>query len=175
MKRALANPVLTRHDIPTINPDIVDVTSVFNPGAVEFEGEYLLLVRVQTRGRETFLMAARGEDGVKFEVKPEIVRIQGLEKVKEKIFHVYDPRITKINDIYYIVFAADITDKCCLGIAKTRDFESFELVNLNTDVDSRNGVLFPEKINGRSLMLQRPNRVKLISGVTTGSDIMRMN
>ena len=32
MKRYDKNPILTREDIPDIPPDLVDVTSVFNPG-----------------------------------------------------------------------------------------------------------------------------------------------
>ena len=36
----------------------------------------------------------------------------------------------------------------------------------------RNGVLFPERHSGRFLRLERPNRVQLAGGVTTGSEIV---
>ncbi len=52
------SPILTREDIPDVSPDIVDATSVFNPGAVLFQNRHWLMLRVQTRGRETFLVMA---------------------------------------------------------------------------------------------------------------------
>lgn len=58
LTRCLHNPVLTRCDIPDIPPHVVDATSVFNPGAVMYEDSHLLLLRVQTRGRETRLIAS---------------------------------------------------------------------------------------------------------------------
>jgi len=61
---------------------------------------------------------------------------------------------------------------CRLGIARTRDFASFELVSFDAQADSRNGVLFPEKIGGMFARLERPNRVTLKSGVTSGSEIV---
>ncbi len=48
-KRCERNPILTRKDIPAISPHLTDVTSVFNPGAVKFKSEYLLMLRVQCR------------------------------------------------------------------------------------------------------------------------------
>ncbi|MCB9857738.1 MAG: glycoside hydrolase family 130 protein [Phycisphaerales bacterium] len=172
MNRSSANPILTRRDIPDVPPRIVDVSSVFNPGAAFWRGRYFLLLRVQTRGRETVLMVAESGDGERFSVRPSIVNIDGLESVGARIFHVYDPRLTAIDDCVYVVFAADTDGGCRLGIARTVDFESFELVSFGANDDVRNGVLFPERLNGRFVRLERPNRVALDSGVTTGSEIV---
>lgn len=172
LKRSSANPILTRRDIPDVPPVAVDVSSVFNPGAIYWRGRHHLLLRVQTRGRETLLMIADSADGERFTVRPRIVKIAGIETVGATIHHVYDPRLTAIDDCVYVVFAADTDNGCRLGIARTSDFESFELVSYGAESDVRNGVLFPEKIAGRYARLERPNRVALESGVTTGSEIV---
>ncbi|MBU0637616.1 MAG: glycoside hydrolase family 130 protein [Planctomycetes bacterium] len=171
MKRSPANPILTRTDIPDIPPDVVDVSSVFNPGAIRVGDRDLLLLRVQTRGRETVLMVAESGDGERFSVRPRIVEIAGLKTVAERLYHIYDPRLTRIDDTIFVVFAADTDSGCRLGVAQTVDFESFELVGFGGPEETRNGVLFPERLEGRFLRLERPNRVQLAGGVTTGSEI----
>ncbi len=172
MRRAEENPILTREDIPDVPPQVVDPTSVFNPGALEWKDGVMLLLRVQARSRETFLMPAWSPDGVNFEVFSRIVEIQGLEEVGEPIYHVYDPRLTLLEGAVYVVFAADIEGACRLGVARTEDFEKFELVSFDRKGDSRNGVLFPEKVGGRYLRLERPNRLQLEGGPTSGEEIV---
>ena len=159
MRRSAKNPIITRADIPGLPPNIVDVSSVFNPGAIRLGADYLLLLRVQTRGRETVLMAAESSDGERFVVRPRIVEIEGLDAVKENVYHVYDPRLTRIDDAVYAMFAADVDGACRLGLARTEDFERFQLVSFGGGEDVRNGVLFPEKGGGRFLRLERPNRI----------------
>ena len=172
MKRDDANPILTRRDIPDIPPLVVDITSVFNPGAVRFDGHDFLLLRVQTRGRETILMAARRDDSGTIEIRPQVVEIEGLEEVEEKIFHIYDPRLTKIGDTVFVVFAADTERGCRLGIARTRDFIRFELVGFSPRDEVRNGVLFPEQMGGRYLRLERPNHPARAGDPPCGSEIV---
>src|SRR5262249_11627410 len=49
--------------------------------------------------------------------------------------------------------------------------DRLELVSFGT-ADARNGVLFPEKVGGRYLLLERPNRTRLEGGVTSGDEIV---
>ena len=171
MERYLNNPVVKRIDIPEILPHLNDVTSVFNPGAIKFEDKILLMLRVQNRARETFFVMAESKDGLQFNVEDKIILWQGIETVNETIFHVYDPRITKLEDVYYIMFAMDMESGCHLGLGKTIDFKLFEFVGVVSNEDNRNGVLFPEKISGKYLRLDRPNLVQLEDGPITGSRI----
>lgn len=164
-------PILTRKDIPDIKGKIKDVTSVFNPGAIKFNDQYLLLLRVQKRSRGTITMVAKSGDGVNFEVENKIVEFKGIEEVEETIYHCYDPRITQIDDQYYVMFAMDMEDRCSLGLAQTEDFEKFDFMGIVSSGDVRNGVLFPEKINGKYLRLDRPNKTALDGGPTSGSTI----
>jgi len=166
------NPILTRRDIPEIRPGLVDVSSVFNPGAVRCGHEIVLMLRVQNRGRETFFLVARSRDGVDFQVEDRIVSFNGIEKVPGPIYHCYDARITELEGKYYLVFAMDLDGACRLGLAVTADFDSFDFLGLISGDDNRNGVLFPEKFGGRYLRLDRPNRVPLADGPLSGNTIV---
>jgi beta-1,4-mannooligosaccharide/beta-1,4-mannosyl-N-acetylglucosamine phosphorylase len=116
-------------------------------------------------------MIARSRDGIKFEVDPAIVSFEGIERVTETIYHCYDPRLTKIENSYYVMFAMDMENRCSLGLAKTDNFKDFEFLGIVGDGDVRNGVLFPEKINDKYMRLERPNKVALDGGPTSGSSI----
>jgi beta-1,4-mannooligosaccharide/beta-1,4-mannosyl-N-acetylglucosamine phosphorylase len=170
--RAEKNPILTRDDIPAARHDLVDVSSVFNPGAIRFDDRDRLLLRVQTRGRTTVLMAADETETGDFIVRPRVSEIDGLDAAARGIFHVYDPRLTMIDGTIHVVFAADTDEGCRLGIARTTDLERLELVSYDADGDRRNGVLFPEKIGGRFVRLERPNDVTTPGTAATGSTIV---
>jgi beta-1,4-mannooligosaccharide/beta-1,4-mannosyl-N-acetylglucosamine phosphorylase len=169
--RSPRNPILTRADIPAVLPDFADVSSVFNPGAIRFGGRTLLMLRVQSRGRRTALVMAESEDGVRFRVAGEPVVFRGIERAGEKLHHLYDPRLTRLGDTVYIVFAADTETGCKLGVGSTTDFRTFDFIGLGSHPDIRNGVLFPEKWGGRFVRLDRPNRSALEGGVTSGDEI----
>ncbi|MBI4879365.1 MAG: glycoside hydrolase family 130 protein [Planctomycetes bacterium] len=172
LARSPANPILTRADVPPIPPRLVDPTSVFNPGAVHFRGRHRLLLRVQARSRETFLVPAESEDGVRFTVARRFVELPGLERAGRPIYHVYDPRLTCAGDDCYVLFAADTDGACLTGVARTRDFERFELLGIDAGQDTRNAVLFPEKVGGRFLRLERPNRPQAPGEPPSGDEII---
>jgi|WetSurMetagenome_2_1015567.scaffolds.fasta_scaffold295233_1 beta-1,4-mannooligosaccharide/beta-1,4-mannosyl-N-acetylglucosamine phosphorylase len=171
MERSPNNPILTRDSIPPIPPDLLDVTSVFNPGAIKHNNTYILLTRVQSRSRETSFVLAESPDGEHFTMRNEIVRFEGMEKIGKRVYHVYDPRMTRLDEVVYIMFAMDMEGACHLGLACTKDFTRFTFLGITTDDDTRNGVLFPEQVGGRYLRMERPNRSDVDGGVRTGSTI----
>ena len=171
MKRHTTNPILTRGDIPHIPPELVDVSSVFNPGAIKDGDIYRLMLRVQSRSRETFMVMAESRDGVNFIVENKIVDFKGIEKLSDKVFHIYDARISHIEGRFYIMFAMDMQDGCQLGLGVTDDFKSFDFLGITSSEDIRNGVLFPEKINGKYYRMDRPNKSRHSGGPTSGSTI----
>lgn len=171
LTRSSHNPIITRSDIPSIAPDLVDVSSVFNPGAIKFNGRYLLLLRVQNRGRETFIVKAESDNGIDFTVDDTIVEFRGIEQVKEQIYHIYDARITRLEGHYYIMVAMDMDSGCRLGLGRTDDFQEYDFLGIASEGDNRNGVLFPEKINGKYARFDRPNVVQLEGGPTSGNAI----
>jgi beta-1,4-mannooligosaccharide/beta-1,4-mannosyl-N-acetylglucosamine phosphorylase len=169
--RSLANPIIDRRDIAIEDVRLRDPSSVFNPGAVMHEGRFLLLLRVQSRGRETFLVTARGDDGVAFDIADRITPIAGIDSVPGTVFHVYDPRITRLEGLYYVTLALDTDRGCRTALATTSDFERLELIGIVTDDDARNAVLFPEKIGGRLRMLDRPNVAQPGGNPASGNEI----
>lgn len=171
MHRHSKNPIITRQSIPGTIPDLADVTSVFNPGAVKDGDVYRLMLRVQSRSRETFLVMASGWDGVNFEVENKVVHFRGIENVKDRIYHIYDARITRLEGRFYIMFAMDMDSGCQLGLGVTDDFNEFGFIGITSTEDIRNGVLFPERVNGKYLRMDRPNKARHTGGPTSGSTI----
>ncbi len=171
MERYKNNPIIKRENIPEIKSYIKDPSSVFNPGATKYNDIIKLMLRIQNRARETFFVMANSEDGINFSVENKIVEFKGIEEVKEKIYHCYDARITRIDNFYYIMFAMDMEEGCKLGLAQTEDFEQFEFMGIVSENDVRNGVLFPEKINGKYMRLERPNKFQVEGGPKTGTQV----
>jgi beta-1,4-mannooligosaccharide/beta-1,4-mannosyl-N-acetylglucosamine phosphorylase len=172
MKRHAANPVIRREDIRSTHSSLCDVSSVFNPGGIMFQGKFLLLLRVQNRARETFLVKAISEDGIKFHVEDEPVPMQGLERFPHRIFHIYDPRITHLEGSYHVICAMDTDNGCFLGWFTTYDFHELFFQGLVSQTETRNGILFPERFGGEFLRFERPNASIMAEGVKTGSMIM---
>jgi beta-1,4-mannooligosaccharide/beta-1,4-mannosyl-N-acetylglucosamine phosphorylase len=172
MRRSPVNPILTRDDVPDVKPLVHDISSVFNPGAARWRGRDLLLLRVQTRGRETLWMPAWSDDGVRFDVEPRVIDIAGLDAVGEPVHHAYDPRLTVIGDELIVAFAVDTDDACRVAVAKGASLDALTLVSYDTTRDSRNAVVFPELVGGRYLRLERPNRVARDGVVPSGAEIV---
>jgi beta-1,4-mannooligosaccharide/beta-1,4-mannosyl-N-acetylglucosamine phosphorylase len=137
-----------------------------------YKNQYLLLLRVQNRGRETYTLKALSDDGVTFEVSNKKIEFAGLDKETETIFHIYDPRITQIENDFYVMVAMDMEGKCSLGLIHTLDFETYTYMGNVGEGDIRNGVLFPEKIDGKYYRMDRPNKVALEGGVSSGNTIV---
>ncbi|MDJ0835295.1 MAG: glycoside hydrolase family 130 protein [Acidobacteriota bacterium] len=171
MKRFVNNPILSPRELPGAPPRLADVSSVFNPGAVRFNNGVTLLLRVQNRGRETFLLTAHGDDGFHFQVNPEPVVFRGLDRLPHLPYHIYDPRITPLADRFLITLALDTDAGCLTGLAETRDFETFRFLGLTGDEECRNAVLFPRTFDGAYLRLDRPNTLRRADAPPTGDTI----
>jgi predicted GH43/DUF377 family glycosyl hydrolase len=102
---------------------------------------------------------AESKDGYHFKPWPKPVDMPyGNPEFKEYAGSmIYDPRVTKIGDVYYIVHAAHSGHTCRLSLVKTEDFKKFQWMGFISETDNRNGVLFPEKINRLYARLDRPN------------------
>ena len=160
IRRYPGNPVLAPKDVPYPSD------SVFNPGVAKYRGQYVMIFRndyLQDSSRPygpgnhfagTNLGLAFSDDGIAWEVESK--PFLPLENVRtDEVSRIYDPRLTIIGDVAYICFAMDTRHGLRGGIAKTTDFEDFEIISLSAP-DNRNMVLFPEKIGGRYCRLERP-------------------
>lgn len=168
------NPILTCHNVNKvwIEPHL-KTTTVHNSGIVEYKGNTLMLFRSHLRNGMSVIGKAISNNGIdnwKVAPKPTMVpcskndnhsnlcRIEEL--MENEAGGVEDPRITQIDDSYYITYSAyhsKIQNKVRVSLAATNDFEELTRFGPVIDVDMRNVVIFPEKINGRYVALFRPN------------------
>ena len=147
------NPILTKADIP------YKVETVHNAGVVKHNGRYIMLFRSHLDTGRSIIGIAESEDGFNFKARPEPFMTPSKKPpfCEYEEYSVEDPRITFLEGEYYITYSAYSAHGVRIGLAKTADFESVERVAFITETDYRNTVLFPEKINGRYVRLDRPH------------------
>ncbi len=150
--RYKGNPIIDCNDIP------YSANTVFNAAACKFEGKYILLLRIEDLSGYSHFTLAHSEDGYNFIVddKPWLTPSQDPEYEIYERFGVEDPRITKIGDRFYITYTAFGPHGPRVGIGYTKNFKSFKRISLATEVENKDAVLFPEKINGHYVMIDRP-------------------
>jgi predicted GH43/DUF377 family glycosyl hydrolase len=153
VKRYEGNPILTQNDVP------YKVETVHNAGVTKFEGRYVMLFRSHLDTGRSIIGLAESADGFKFEVRAEPFMRPSREGAfaEYEEFGVEDARITHLEGAYYITYSAYSRHGVRIGLAKTRDFKSVERVAFITQADYRNTVIFPEKIGGRYVKLDRPH------------------
>ncbi len=154
-----------------LSKDVVpyDSALVFNAGVARYSGGYVMLFRNDYGFRredfydfyagisdntvpKTNIGVAFSRDGIRWEVGPTPV----FSFENSEISRVYDPRITDFGSGEYgFCFALDSTHGTRGGIAVTRDFHHFDVKTISVP-ENRNMVLFPEKIRGQYLRLERP-------------------
>lgn len=172
-------PVLTRDHIPPFwkydmdpktNPYFMErlgVNAVMNSGAIELDGKFYLVARVEGNDRKSFFAVAEsdsGVDGFRFWDYPVL-----LDDVCPEETNVYDMRLTKHADGYiYGVFCSESKDAkvndlsaavAAAGIVRTKDLKTWErLDNLRTlrSPQQRNVVLHPEFVDGKYAFYTRP-------------------
>lgn len=153
LRRHPQNPIINPRDFPWGNADVV-----FNPGQAILDGKVVLLASVLFRDKpyaHTFV--AESTDGVNFTFRKEPAFIREPNKVfGEYDNHPIDCRVTQIGDRYYVMRPGN-SEMGCVGLLyETRDFNSFEPVDIVALPDNRVPCLFPEKIGGYYYRLERP-------------------
>ncbi len=152
VKRFAGNPIITAKDMP------YSTNSVMNPGVARFKNTYVMVLRVEAKTGLNHLTLAFSEDGYHFKIQDRPAMIPS-DKEPFKTYEelgVSDPRLTQIGDSYYLCYSAWSRYGVRVGIAKTDDFQTFSRISLSTEIDNHDGALFPEKINGLYVRLDRP-------------------
>jgi predicted GH43/DUF377 family glycosyl hydrolase len=134
------------------------VNSAFNAAATRFNGQTLLLARVEDLTGSSCLWLARSDDGLDFTPDPEPAMVPANEDPFQAVERcsLEDPRITRIDDTFFFTYVAYSKYGCVTGLARTDDFETYERVAVVTLPDNKDIVLFPEKIGGLYAKLDRP-------------------
>ncbi|HUE16297.1 MAG TPA: glycoside hydrolase family 130 protein [Planctomycetaceae bacterium] len=199
--------------------DDFEVIGAFNPGAIEVQGQVVLLVRVAERPRETrpgfvalprFTAASElavdwvREEEVEF-IDPRVVQLlesgcvrltfvshlrvvqlhggptgegtatNGSAAIGREIrgqmvegaafvprepweeFGVEDPRITRIDQRFYITYVAVSRHGAATALASTDDFRRFTRHGIIFPPENKDVVLFPERLDNQHVALHRPN------------------
>lgn len=173
------HPVLTRDHIPMTwrydldtetNPFFLErlgVNSTFNSGALELNGKFCLVARIEGNDRKSFFGVAESDSpvqGFRFRDYPVCLPDTCPEEVD-----VYDMRLTRHEDGWiYGVFCSESKDQtaddlssavAAAGIARTKDLQHWErLDNLVTkrSPQQRNVVLLPKFVKGKYAFFTRP-------------------
>lgn len=173
------DPVLTRNHVPLhwkydldveTNPYFMErlgVNAVMNSGAIELDGKFYLVPRVEGADRKSFFAVAEsdsGIDGFHFWDYP----VELPDTCPEET-NVYDMRLTKHEDGWiYGVFCSESKDTSTgdlsaavaeAGIVRTKDLKTWErLDNLKTlrSPQQRNVLLHPEFVDGKYAFYTRP-------------------
>lgn len=153
IRRYEGNPILTKKDVP------YPVETVHNAGVVKHEGRYVMLFRSHLRNGRSIIGIAESDDGYRFTVRPEPFLTPATEGdfALYEEYGVEDVRINPLEGEYYLTYSAYSRYGVRIALAKTRDFQRVERIALISQPDMRNVVLFPEKIGGRYVRLDRPH------------------
>lgn len=163
-------PVIWRYDLdPETNPFFMErlgINAVLNSGAIELNGKFYLVARVEGNDRKSFFAVAESDspvDSFRFWDYPVLLPDTNPEET-----NVYDMRLTKHEDGYiYGVFCSESKDTSSndlsaavaqAGIVRTKDLKTWErLPNLKSkSPQQRNVVLHPEFVNGMYAFYTRP-------------------
>lgn len=146
--RYSGNPVIKRNQTKTSN-------SIFNSAVVPFNGGFAGVFRCDNRAITMDIYAGFSPDGINWHINDEPITFEGDPDITYKEYR-YDPRVCFIEDRYYITWCNGYHGPT-IGVGYTFDFKTFYQCENAFLPYNRNGVLFPEKINGKFAMLSRPS------------------
>lgn len=168
------NPIITAEMVNKVwkSPNR-QVITIHNAGICRYEKEVIMLFRSHFRSGISVIGLARSKNGIgnwKIDPEPALMPCtkndlygQGIdmnEQIENEAGGVEDPRISKIEDTFYITYSAYhglLKDRVRVCLATTKDFKTFTRFGKILDQDMRNVVIFPEIIKNRYVALMRPN------------------
>jgi predicted GH43/DUF377 family glycosyl hydrolase len=151
--RSNANPILTARDLP------FRALAVLNPGAVEVDGQVLLLLRVEDVRGYSRIHVARSDDGeTDWQIDEEPLLDYGLPEWRYEKWGCEDARVVRMDedDCWYISYVAYSAVGPAVGLARTTDFKTAQRISLLGTTNDKDGVLFPAKFDGRYAIYHRP-------------------
>lgn len=153
------NPIIGR------NP-VKGVARVFNSAVVPYEGKFIGVFRGEQVNGIPYIYLGRSEDAIHWEFEEKKINFVDENDEPVTFKYAYDPRLVKVEDTYYAIWCQDFYG-ASIGMAKTKDFKKFVVLENPFLPFNRNAVLFPRKINGKYMLLSRPSD----SGHTPFGDI----
>ena len=160
--RKRPQPIMRAADLPYPS------SLVFNAGVIRHRGEYVMVFRndygpdqagyeAGERFAGTSVGVARSKNGIDgWTFDPVPLMDSGDPGKDPELKRFYDPRLIQIEDRLYLCLAMDTRHGIRGAIAAlSDDLKSWELISASVP-ENRNMVLFPEKIGGEFVRLERP-------------------
>ncbi len=155
---------------PIISPDpksSFESFATFNGSPIETKSSISMLYRAQSKPEKfedtyfsmSVVAKAESRDGINFKSHKKFI----FPENPWERFGCEDPRITKIDDKYFIFYTAlsafplNIPGGIKVGLAISSDLEEIEEKHLITPFNAKAMTLFPEKINGKYVALLTVN------------------
>lgn len=186
------NPVVTRHHVPVhwrfdlnkeTNPNFLErlgANATLNPGALYFEGQYYLVVRLEGDDRKSIFALAVSDNGVdnfRFIDTP-----LTWDDIDETETNMYDMRLVQHEDGWiYGIYCSESKDPDApaydtssalaqAALVRTKDLKHWErLPNIKTNSpQQRNVVIHPEFVDGKYAFYTRPQDGFISTGTGGG-------
>jgi 4-O-beta-D-mannosyl-D-glucose phosphorylase len=182
------DPILTKDHVPISwrfdlniesNPygiERLGVNSVFNSGAIFYDGYFYLVTRLEGTDRKSIFALARSKTGIdQFNFIEPII----FDRLNEET-NLYDMRLTKHEDGYiYGLFCSESLNSekqvemdaiADAGMVRTKDLKTWErLPNIKTNSpQQRNVILHPEFVDHKYLFYTRPQEGFIEVGTSGG-------
>jgi beta-1,4-mannooligosaccharide/beta-1,4-mannosyl-N-acetylglucosamine phosphorylase len=152
--RSSRNPIIRRDQVERSN-------SIFNSAVVPYGDAFAGVFRIDDTTRQMNLHAGRSRDGIDWAIEPETIEWEATDarvaEIQKPFVHAYDPRVTWLEDRYYVTWCNGYKGGPTIGVGYTHDFEKFYQLDNAFLPFNRNGVLFPRRVGGQYLMLSRPS------------------
>lgn len=149
-ERYKGNPIITASAVPRAN-------SIHNSAVVPYGKGFAGVFRVDEIDLNFTLHVGISSDGINWKIDPNVLKMDTKDSYLVIKDRTYDPRITKIDDTYYLTWCLDSPQGPCIGLATTKDFKVFKQMENITPPANRNCIFFPKKINGKYAILHRPS------------------
>lgn len=149
MWRSSRNPIIGRYDTSISN-------SIFNSAVVPFGNGYAGVFRCDDKAVRMNIFVGFSPDGINWKISDTPIKFEPGNTQMIDSDYKYDPRVTWIDDRYWITWCNGYNGPT-IGIGYTFDFKTFYQCENAFLPFNRNGVLLPQKIDGRFAMLSRPS------------------
>jgi predicted GH43/DUF377 family glycosyl hydrolase len=153
VQRYHGNPILTKQNVP------YPVATVHNAGVVKYKNMYIMLFRSHLANGRSIIGLANSEDGFNFTVSPKPFMTPETtgEFAEYERFGIEDMRICPCEGQFLLCYSAYSKHGIRIGLATTKDFIKVQRLAFISQADMRNVVIFPHRINGQYVRLDRPH------------------
>ncbi len=151
-KRYQGNPIITPSQWP------YPANAVFNPAAIRFNSETLLLVRVEDLRGFSHLTVARSADGLTNWQIDTTPTLEADHNSREEKWGLEDPRVIWLEEQkqFAITYTSFSEGGPVVSLAITKNFKTFARLGALLPPEDKDACLLPRRFRGRFALIHRP-------------------